>query len=341
MKAMILGTGSKRGTRIVPNAEVVESWGLDTTEDWILTRTGLQSRCLAGSDEDFVNYGVRAAEEALENANLTIADIGMIIVATSTGREVPSCATDIAERLGTKCGAMSISAGCTGFLYALSTANGYVVSGMHKYVLVIGLDWLSRIANYADRSSCILFGDGAGAVVVGPVGENQGDVGMNNFILGCDGSINMELCIPTAKEARRLRRKHPKLKARAGKLFMNGNAIYEFAVKALQKLITELARSIGIKVEDICLIFAHQANLRILEFVAKRLRLPMSKIPNNIGTVGNTSAASVPILLDEVNRAGQLHDGEIVVLAAFGAGGTIGGCIMTWGSPPANRPLTS
>lgn len=331
MKAMILGTGSKRGTRIVTNEDVVTSWNLETTVNWILTRTGLRSRCLAGSDESFVEYGAFAAEEALRSAGLTIADVGMIIVATSTGRGVPASATDIAERLGTKCAAMDIGAGCTGFLYGLSMANGFVVSEMHKHVLVIGLDWLSKIANYKDRSSCILFGDGAGAVVVGPVKDEASNAGMHNFILGCDGSINMELCIPTAKEAKMLRRRYPKLKARAGKLFMNGMEIYKFAVKALPELVTKLAESIGISVEMIGQILAHQANLRIITSAAEKLGLPMSKFPHNIEDVGNTSAASVPILLDEASKAGKLHEGEILVLAAFGAGGTIGGCIMTWG----------
>ncbi len=322
MSLQILGTGSALPKTVKNNNDLASF--LDTSNEWILERTGIRERhWLNGETVD--ELAVLAARRALEDAGVQAGELDYILCATLGGEYItPPLACLVQKALGAQCPALDLNAACSGFLYALDMAAACLARGAQK-VLVLGAEGLTRFADMTDRSTCVLFGDGAGAVVAG-----QGD-GMPYMKLVSDGQTDM-LNIPAAsgnmpKVQTPLREDRP-----PAFVHMVGGEVYKFAVRAVAEGITEAMESLGLAPGDIDHVLLHQANLRIIEAAKKKLAIPPERFHINIDRMGNMSAASVPVLLDECNRAGLLHPGELLVLNAFGGGLTIGTAVLRWGS---------
>jgi 3-oxoacyl-[acyl-carrier-protein] synthase III len=307
MYSKISGTGSYLPERVLTNKEF-ESY-LETSDEWIRDRTGIEQRRIVADDELVVDMAEHAAKRALEAANLSAHDIGLIIVATTTPDLVfPSVACVLQSKLkGTiPCPAFDIQAACSGFIYALSIADLYVKQGVVKHALVIGAEAMSRLMDWSDRGTCILFGDGAGAVVIS-ASETPGIIATH---LHADGS-----CHPLLYSEKR---EHPNI-------HMNGAEVFKQAVGELSDIVDETLEKNNIQKQDIDWLVPHQANLRIIKAAAKKLSLPMDRVVVTVDRHGNTSAASVPLALDEAVRDGRIKRGELLLLEAFGAG-------FSWGS---------
>ena len=323
--AGILGTGHYAPEKLLTNFELEKM--VDTTDEWIRTRTGIETRHIASSGENTSDLCVKAAEKALEMANLSADDIDFVMVATaSPDYIVPSTACLVQNKMGMKkAGAMDISAGCSGYIYALATAAGMVKGGICKHVLIVGAEILSRLVNWKDRSTCILFGDGAGAAVVGPVEEGFGLIASD---LGSDGSFGDILCIPAGGVAERVT--HEAIEDGRIYVHMDGTDVFKAAVRHMEDTTKKTLEKAGLSKEDIQLFIAHQANNRIIQSLDKKMGLPEEKVYVNVNRYGNTSAASVGIALDEAVRSGRVKHGDIVVLTGFGAGLTWGCDVMRW-----------
>ncbi len=336
MRARIIGTGSFLPEHRLTNEDLAGM--VETSDAWIRERTGIEERRLA--EQGTAWMAARAAEAALENAGLTAKDLDLILVGTMTPDEFcPSTACRVQEALGaSRAACMDLGAACSGFLYALATAQAYLAAGMVRTALVIGAETLSKVVDWPDRSTCILFGDGAGAAVVRA--EEQGILSVD---LGADGSRGSALTCPA------LPLRNPAVQAgssvyRSGQetsgpsgngpasslLRMDGRAVFQFAVRTVPETVRRALDKASLTPEEISLFLFHQANSRILQATARNLKIPMEKVPMNIQRTGNTAAASVPILLDEMNRAGRLHRGEKLVLAGFGAGLAWGSVALEW-----------
>lgn len=322
MGARITGTGSYLPDKVVTNDDIAAT--LDTSDEWIFSHTGIKSRHIAGHGESTASMSARAARAALDAAGLKPEDVGMIVVATSTPdyATFPSTACLVQHELGcANAGAFDLQAACAGFIYALETARGLVETSRGRPALVIGAETLSRIVDWSDRGTCILFGDGAGAAVV----EYTPEESLWKTSLRADGS--------GAQYIYREGGTHPGPDGKpvpAAPLVMKGRNVYNFAIKALEDVTRDLCAAAGTEPAALDRIFAHQANGRIIEAVARRMDLPNEKFYRNIDDTGNTSAASIPVALDQAVRAGELRDGMRIVLCGFGAGLTIGGTIMDW-----------
>ena len=323
--AGILGTGHYAPEKLLTNFELEKM--VDTTDEWIRTRTGIETRHIASSGENTSDLCVKAAEKALEMANLSADDIDFVMVATaSPDHIVPSTACLVQDKMGMKkAGAMDISAGCSGYIYALATAAGMVKGGICKHVLIVGAEILSRLVNWKDRSTCILFGDGAGAAVVGPAEEGFGLIASD---LGSDGSLGDILCIPAGGVAERVT--HEAIDDGHIYVHMDGTDVFKAAVRHMEDTTKKTLEKAGLSKEDIQLFIAHQANNRIIQSLAKKMGLPEEKVYVNVNRYGNTSAASVGIALDEAVRGGNIKHGDIVVLTGFGAGLTWGCDVIKW-----------
>ena len=323
--AGILGTGHYAPGKLLTNFELEKM--VDTTDEWIRTRTGIETRHIASPEENTSDLCVKAAEKALEMANLSADDIDFVVVATaSPDYIVPSTACLVQDKMGMKkAGAMDISAGCSGYIYALATAAGMVKGGICKHVLIVGAEILSRLVNWKDRSTCILFGDGAGAAVVGPVEEGFGLIASD---LGSDGSLGDILCIPAGGVAERVT--HEAIEDGRIYVHMDGTDVFKAAVRHMEDTTKKTLEKAGLSKEDIQLFIAHQANNRIIQSLAKKMGLPEEKVYVNVNRYGNTSAASVGIALDEAVRGGNIKHGDIVVLTGFGAGLTWGCDVIKW-----------
>jgi 3-oxoacyl-[acyl-carrier-protein] synthase-3 len=324
-RARIIGTGSYVPEKVMTNQDFEKY--LDTTDEWIVARTGIRERHIAAEGENTSDLCVNAAKKALEMANLTAEDIDLIIVGTITGDYPwPATACIVQDKLGAKqCGAFDVSAACSGFLYAMSNAVAQIESGAIKRALVIGAETLSRIIDYNDRNTCLLFGDGAGAVVLE---AQEGDRGILSTHLHADGSYLELLYQPgfgtkTTPNEEMIRDKSYMLK-------MQGNEVFKVAVKMLTEVAQEAIEANDMTVDDIDLLIPHQANIRILEATAKRMKLPEDKVYINVDRFGNTSAATIPIALDEANRAGKLKENDIIVFNAFGGGFTWASACLRW-----------
>jgi 3-oxoacyl-[acyl-carrier-protein] synthase III len=274
-----------------------------------------------------VDLAEKASLEALENASVNPSDIDMIIVATITP-DYPTPATSclLQSRLGAlKAGAMDLSAGCTGFIYALTVGHQFIKSGACRNVLVVGVEVLSRVTDWEDRGTCVLFGDGAGAVVLG-----RGDSGRGilEFSLRADGRGAELLLIPGGGSA--MPASIDSIEKRAHYIKMNGNEIFKFAVRVVEDTLIELFSGEELNAADLDFLFLHQANLRIIEHIRKRLKLPAEKVPVNIDRLGNTSSATIPIAIHEELISGRLKEGDLVAMVAFGAGLTWGGILIRW-----------
>lgn len=321
----IIGTGKFLPDNIVTNLDLEKL--VDTSDQWIRERTGIEERRVAPEGMNASDMATEAAREALKAANLTAEDIDMIIVATLTpDMAIPSTACLVQANLGaTKAAAFDLQAACSGFVYGLITAASYVNTGIHKHVLVIGVEVLSRRVNWKDRGTCILFGDGAGAAVVSSVPEGYGFLG---FDMGADGTGGMSLCIPAGGTA--CVANDQRIEEGLTFIHMDGQEVYKFAVKTMGKTVLRALEQAGIDLATLDYFIPHQANKRIIDSAANRLKLPPEKVFVNLPKYGNTSAASVAIALDEAVRENRVKSGDVLALAGFGAGLTWAGLVMKW-----------
>ena len=323
--AGILGTGHCVPHNIVTNADMEKI--VDTSDEWISTRTGIKQRHFAPEGVNTSDLCTEAARQALEQSGTAAEDPDLIIVCTLTpDMTIPSAACIVQANLGAKnAAAFDLYAACSGFAYGVITATQYIETGMYKRVLVIGAEILSRVLNFKDRNTCVLFGDGAGAAVLGPVPEGYGILGV---AMGADGNGGKYLNIPASGTA-----VLPTDEAREKGLtyvHMDGKEVYKFAVKVMGQTAEKALERAGIDKSEIDILVPHQANIRIIQSAAKRLDLPMEKVFVNIDKYANTSGASIPIALDEAHREGRIKRGDIVVLTGFGAGLTWAGMVMKW-----------
>lgn len=323
--AGIVGLGTYLPAESITNADLEKI--IDTSDEWIRTRTGISERRRAANNEASSDMGIKAAEKALENAGIKPEEVDLIIVPTITPDMIfPSTACIIQDKIGAvNAAAFDISAGCTGFIYALSVANQYVVSGAYDTVLVVATEALTRFLNWEDRNTCVLFGDGAGAVVIKPVPEGEGFL---SFDLGSDGSGSDLLGIKAGGS--RLPVTEKVLSNKENYIHMAGNEVFKFAVKILGEAAIEALDKAGLSKEDVDLLVPHQANTRIIEAAARRLGLPQEKVVINLDKYGNMSSASIPVALEEATNKGLLKKGDLIVLVGFGAGLTWGACVMKW-----------
>jgi 3-oxoacyl-[acyl-carrier-protein] synthase-3 len=324
--AAIAGWGKYLPQRVLTNHDLERM--VDTSDEWIRTRTGIIERRLVDDGEASSTMAVRAARQALERADLPAFALDLIIVATSTPDYLfPATACLVQDALGAiHAGAFDLEAACSGFLYALTVGTQFVRSGMYENVLVVASETLSRITNWEDRNTCVLFGDGAGAAVLRPTSRRRGLLAST---LGAYGAGSDLLIMPAGGSARPA---SPETVAnRQHYIYMKGNEVFRFAVRSMGQATQEVLRQAGLSVEDISLFIPHQANLRIIEALAERLGLPMERIFVNLHRYGNMSAATIPVALCEAAEEGRLKEGDIVVTTAFGAGLTWAAGVIVWG----------
>lgn len=329
----ITGTGSALPGRIVTNKELEQM--VETSDEWIRERTGIAERHVSVG-ETVVTLASEAARKALEQAGKRAEEIDLILVATCSPEQyLPCCACQVQAAIGAvNALAFDVNAACSGFLFALNTADAYLRTGLAENALVIGSEVLSKLVDWTDRGSCILFGDGAGAVVVerceaspGILGRALHSDGTGGGVLQCDAR---ELTTPYARTSAVKTDQNQPMDDREHFIQMDGQEVYRFATRRVPQCIEEAVSDAGLTVPDIDLFVLHQANARIIDAVAKRLHADRKKFPTNLERVGNLSSASIPVLLDELHKQGKLHRGDRIVLAGFGAGLTIGACVMTW-----------
>ena len=320
MPARIIGTGSALPALLVSNRELEKI--VDTTDEWIRSRTGIESRHIA-VEETTTSMAIEAAKKALQDAKASPEELDLIIVGTiSPDHYFPSTACEIQNALGAvNATAFDISAACAGFLFGLGIVDAYMKAGTVRTALVVGAETLSKMMDWNDRSTCVLFGDGAGAAVV-----RSDESGIMSMVQGSDGARGNALTC----EDRRVNNPYKKNDTSLDYTKMNGQEVYKFAVKTVPKSIEEALLKANVKADDVKYFLLHQANLRIIEAVAKRLGQSIEKFPTNLQECGNISAGSVPVLLDHVNREGMLQKGDTIVLAGFGAGLTWGAAVLTW-----------
>jgi 3-oxoacyl-[acyl-carrier-protein] synthase III len=324
VRSRILGTGSYVPERILTNADLERM--VATSDTWIVERTGIRERRIAAAGEACSDMAIQASERALGAAGVSAADLDMVLLATCTGDSpLPSTACLVQDGIGAaKAGACDLSAACCGFLYALSVADAYVRSGM-RHVLIVGSEVMSSIMDWSDRSTCILFGDGAGAAVVGPSTEERGLLSSH---LHSDGTLAELICVPGGGSRNPVSEKL--LSEGLQYLKMKGNETFKVAVRTLEEVAREALAANGLTVNDVDLYVPHQANVRIISAIADRLGLPKDKVMLNLERYGNTSAASIPIALDEAVRGGRVKAGDIVLMEAFGGGLTWAAAVMRW-----------
>lgn len=326
MKMKITGTGSALPREQVSNIKMME-W-VETSDEWIKERTGIANRHLS-TGETVASLAADACKKALEMAGVEATEVDAILLATCSPEWLLPCAAcQVQDMIGAQNAvAFDINAACSGFLFGLTTAQAYIASGMYKKILVVGSEVLSKIMNWEDRTSCILFGDGAGAALVEAVDDSDIS-GMISFAQGSDGAKGMVL------SCREGLIKNPLYTEKDEEedfyVHMDGQAVYRFATRQVPDCIKDALDKVEMTVEDIDLFVLHQANARIIEAAAKRLRADISKFPMNLDRTGNMSSATIPVLLDELNREGRLKRGDKLVLSGFGAGLTYGACVISW-----------
>ncbi|PJY99970.1 MULTISPECIES: beta-ketoacyl-ACP synthase III [Bacillus] len=311
MKAGILGVGRYIPEKVLTNHDLEQM--VETSDEWIRTRTGIEERRIAADDVYSSHMAVAAAKKALEQAEVAAEDLDMILVATVTpDQSFPTVSCMIQEELGAKkaC-AMDISAACAGFMYGVVTGKQFIESGTYKHVLVVGVEKLSSITDWEDRNTAVLFGDGAGAAVVGPVSDDRGIL---SFELGADGTGGQHLYLNEK-----------------GHTIMNGREVFKFAVRQMGESCVNVIEKAGLSKEDVDFLIPHQANIRIMEAARERLELPVEKMSKTVHKYGNTSAASIPISLVEELEAGKIKDGDVIVMVGFGGGLTWGAIAIRWG----------
>ncbi|HEX7056927.1 MAG TPA: beta-ketoacyl-ACP synthase III [Bacilli bacterium] len=321
----IIGTGGYAPERILTNSDLEKM--VETNNEWIVTRTGIRERRIASSDEATSDLAYAAAVQALERAKIAAEDLDLIIVATITPDTVfPATACLLQARLGAKkAAAFDLSAACSGFIYGLASASNMIATGMYKYALVIGAETLSRITDYTDRNTCILFGDGAGAAVLGPVPAGRG---FRSFELGADGSGGELLKL--AGGGSRCPSSLESVKDRKHFIHMAGSEVFKFAVRIMGAAAEEALRKAGIDKKEVDFLIPHQANVRIIQSALQRLDLPEEKCMINLDRYGNVSAASIPIALNEAVETGKVREGDCLLFVGFGGGLTWGASVLIW-----------
>jgi len=321
----IIGTGAFAPAKILDNAFFEKI--IDTSDEWITTRTGIKERRATTEHETTADLSTKAALHALESAKLKPEELDLIIIGTVTpDHPFPSAACYVQARLkAVNAAAFDIGAACSGFMYSLSIGHRLVSTGVYKNALVIGAECLTKITDYKDRTSCMLFGDGAGAVILQP--HTHGHEILYSFI-GTDGSGSAFIYQPAGGS--KMPASHKTVEENLHVIRLRGREVFKFAVTKMADMVAFGVKQCHLKLEDITMIVPHQVNLRILEAAAERLNFPMDKIFVNIHKFGNTSSASVPMALDEVARSGRLKKGDIVVLVAFGGGLTWGVTVIRW-----------
>lgn len=311
MNAGIIGLGRYVPEKVMTNFDLEKI--MDTSDEWIRTRTGIEERRFAADNQDTSDLAVAAAKAALDNAGIAAEEIGLILVATVTQDQMfPSVACMVQDQIGAvNAAAMDLGAACAGFMYALVTAKQFVETNAYKYVLVVGAEKLSKILDWEDRNTAVLFGDGASAVVLGQVSEGRGIL---SFELGADGSGGRHLYISPQQT-----------------IGMNGREVFKFAVRQMGESAVKVLEMAGLTKEDVDLLVPHQANIRIMESACERLELPPEKMSKTIHKFGNTSAASIGLSLVEEVEAGKIKDDDLLVLSGFGGGLAWGALTLRWG----------
>jgi 3-oxoacyl-[acyl-carrier-protein] synthase-3 len=320
LRSIIAGTGSALPARCVTNAELAEK--VDTTDDWIVERTGIRQRYIAGQGETTATLAADAAREALAAANLSAADIGLIVLATATpDNTFPATATKVQALLGIDdCVAFDVAAVCSGFLYALGVADSMIKNGMARHALVIGSETFSRILDWEDRATCVLFGDGAGALVLSATDGDSDDRGILSTKLHADGRHGPLLYVDGG----------PSTTQTVGYLRMQGREVFRHAVTNLASVLGEVLVDTGHNPDDVDWVVPHQANARIIDATAKKLGLPADRVVRTVDLHANTSAASVPLALDTGIRDGRIKRGHLIVLEAMGGGFTWGASLIRY-----------
>lgn len=321
MTTKIIGTGLAVPEHVVTNDDLAQI--VDTSDEWIRTRTGIRERRIASAESGTSELAAQAAKRALENAGVKAEELDIIILATSSGDCCfPNGACEVQAAIGANHAvAFDISAACSGFVFALNTIHSFFKAGIYKTGLVIGADTLSKLIDWKDRGTCVLFGDGAGAAVV-----KAAESGIIHVVMGADGSRGGVLSCGGRTTGNFLTGGLPEL----GYMTMDGQEVFKFAVKTVPESIKTLLSESNTDIDEIKYFILHQANYRIFESIAKRLKVSMDRIPANLDRYGNTSGATVPILLDEMNREGKLLAGDKIVLAGFGGGLTWGATLLEW-----------
>nr|WP_314045060.1 beta-ketoacyl-ACP synthase III [uncultured Leptotrichia sp.] len=323
MRVGIMGTGSYVPERILTNNDLAKI--VDTNDEWITTRTGIRERRIAADDEATSDLAFKAAEKAIIDAGIDKNEIELIIVATMTQDHLtPSTAALVQDKLGIKAAAFDVSAACTGFIYGFTAGYSFIKAGIYKKVLVIGAETMSRVTDWEDRGTCILFGDGAGAVVLGEV-ETGGFLASH---LAADGSGACELIVPAGGSRKAATAET--IENREVYLKMNGREVFKFAVKAFPESVENVLTQQNLTADDIDIFIPHQANVRIIEAIAKRFKQPLDKFFVNLHKYGNTSGASIPIALDEASKEGRFKKGDKIVATGFGGGLTYGSILFEW-----------
>jgi 3-oxoacyl-[acyl-carrier-protein] synthase-3 len=324
---VILGTGSYAPERILTNEDLAKM--VDTSDEWIRARSGIRERRIAAPDEATSDLAVEAARRALKDAGVDASEIDLVVVATVTpDSPMPSTACIIQHKLGvpTKAACFDLNAACSGFIYALDTACAMLGSGRYSKALVIGAEKLSSVVDWQDRGTCLLFGDGAGAAVIG-LSDTPG-IGLIGTLLGALGEDTDLLCIPAGGS--RMPSSAASIERRDHFIKMKGKEVFKLAVRVMEEAARDILEQHGIAATQIGLVIPHQANLRIIDAIAQYLELPMERFLVNVDRYGNTSAASIPIALDEARKAGRIKPGDLTLLVAFGAGLTYGSALIRW-----------
>ncbi len=321
----IAGLGSYLPEKVLTNADLEKM--VETSDEWIVSRTGIRERRMVENDMAVSDLCIAAAKRALEDAKMGAEDIDLILVATITPDFVfPSTACVLQDKLGAvKAAALDIQAGCSGFVYGLAVGSQFVAAGMYENVLVIGGETLTKITDFTDRSTCILFGDGAGAALLRPVGDGKGFL---SFVLGAQGAGGEALCMPAGGS--RIPTTEQTLKEGQHYIKMAGNEVFKFAVRIMGEAAVQSLEKAGLGPQDIDVLVPHQANIRIVDAAVKRLGIDPGKVIVNLDRYGNMSAASIPVALDEAVKEGKIKNGDTVVMVGFGAGLTWGACTMKW-----------
>jgi 3-oxoacyl-[acyl-carrier-protein] synthase-3 len=325
----IVGTGHYVPERVLTNFDLEKI--VDTSDEWIVARTGIRERRVAAPDQASSDLALIAARRALEMAGLEASDLDQIILATTTpDRILPSCACTLQQKLGaTKAAAYDVFAACTGFVYGLAIARGLIGSGVAETIMVVGVETLTRIMDLADRNTCVLFGDAAGAAILKPCPPGSG---LHAICIRSDGALGDVLEVPAGGS--REPASEETVRARRHYIHMRGKKLFPFAVRGMEDTLRQALAETGWETGDLDLVIPHQANLRIIEAVRERLGIPEQKMVVNIDRYGNTSSASIPLALDELVRAGRIEPGDRIAFTAFGGGATWGSAVMTWTLAP-------
>jgi 3-oxoacyl-[acyl-carrier-protein] synthase-3 len=325
----ITGLGWHVPERVLTNDELAEM--VDTSDEWIMARTGIRERRIAAPDEAMTDLALPACRQALEQAGVDAADIDLIVVATVTPDSTfPTTSALLADQLGApQAAAYDLLAGCTGFVYALAQGYGMVAAGLSRRALIVGGDVLSKITNYRDRSTCVLFGDGAGAVVL----EHVDDGGFLGFELGADGAGGIHLMLPAGGS--RLPASAETVASGQHYLQQNGREVFKFATRVLVSSAEEVLEACGLTVDDIDVYVPHQANMRIIDHAARKLGVAPERVVANVDKYGNTSSGSIPLALADAVADGRLRPGKVVLMTGMGAGLTWGSSVMEWTSQVA------